>query len=176
MREVGARSPTPRRGNVRPWCTAASFPYDAPSALGAYTRSVPVDEWDFELAWPLGVYGALVIALAALIVAASYVLGERHHAPAKGAPYEGGIVSEGSARVRFSVEFYLVAVFFVIFDVEAVFVFGWAVAGRTLGWAAFVELVVFVAVLLAGLAYLWRSGGLDFAPRPPRRAGGERSR
>jgi NADH-quinone oxidoreductase subunit A len=128
------------------------------------------------LAWPLGVYFALVVALAALILGASYVLGERHHAPATGAPYESGIVSEGSARVRLSVEFYLVAVFFVIFDVETVFLFGWAIAGRTLGWAAFVEMAVFVAVLLASLAYLWRSGGLDFAPGTRRAAGGARAR
>lgn len=116
------------------------------------------------MTWPLVLYFVLVIALAAFIVAGSSVLGERHRAPATGAPYESGIVSEGSARLRLSVEYYLVAAFFVIFDVEAVFVFGWAVAGRTLGWAAFVELAVFVAVLLAALAYLWRVGGLDLAP------------
>lgn len=126
--------------------------------------------------WPLVVYFVLVLALATLIVAGSYVLGERHRAPATGAPYESGIVSEGSAHVRFSVEYYLVAAFFVIFDVEAVFVFAWAVAGRALGWAAFVELAVFVAVLLAALAYLWRSGALDFAPAPisSRRSAGAR--
>jgi NADH-quinone oxidoreductase subunit A len=117
------------------------------------------------LGWPLGVYFIIVIALAAVLVTASYLLGERHRAPATGAPYESGILSAGSARVRLTVEFYLVAAFFVIFDVEAVFVFAWAVAGRTLGWAAFVELLVFVGVLVAALAYLWRSGGLDFAPR-----------
>ena len=117
------------------------------------------------MVWPLGVYFAAVVALAALLVGVSYVLGERHSAPAMGTPYESGIVSEGSARLRLSVEFYLVAAFFVVFDVEAVFVFGWAIAGRALGWAAFVELVVFVGVLLAALAYLWRSGGLDLAPR-----------
>ncbi len=116
------------------------------------------------MVWPLAVYFVLVIALAALIVAGSHLLGERHREPATGAPYEGGILSEGSARVRVAVEYYLVAAFFVIFDVEAVFVFGWAIAGRALGWSAYVELVVFVAVLLAALAYLWRCGGLDFAP------------
>lgn len=124
------------------------------------------------MVWPLAVYFVLVIALAALIVAGSHLLGERHREPATGAPYEGGILSEGSARVRVAVEYYLVAAFFVIFDVEAVFVFGWAIAGRSLGWSAYVELVVFVAVLLAGLAYLWRCGGLDFAPGS-RRAGGQ---
>ena len=128
------------------------------------------------MGWPLGVYFIIVIALAAVLVTASYLLGERHRAPATGAPYESGILSAGSARVRLTVEFYLVAAFFVIFDVEAVFLFGWAIAGRTLGWAAFVEMAVFVAVLLASLAYLWRSGGLDFAPGTRRAAGGERAR
>ncbi len=127
------------------------------------------------MVWPLGLYFLVVVALAALLVTASHLLGERHRERATGVPYEGGIVSEGTARVRLSVEFYLVAAFFVIFDVEAVFVFAWAVAAKRLGWAAYVEVAVFVAVLLAALAYLWRTGGLDFVPR---RAGrrGERAR
>ncbi len=128
------------------------------------------------MVWPLGLYFIVVVGLAAVLVTASHLLGERHRDRATGVPYEGGIVSEGTARVRLSVEFYLVAAFFVIFDLEAVFVFGWAVAGRTLGWAAWVELAVFVGVLLAALAYLWRTGGLDFAPRRPgAAAGGERA-
>jgi NADH-quinone oxidoreductase subunit A len=115
--------------------------------------------------WPLGVYLLAVVALAALILATSHVLGERHRELATGAPYESGIVSTGSARVRFSAQFYLVAAFFVVFDLEAAFIFAWAVAGRSLGWAAYFELVVFVAVLLAALAYLWRVDALDFAVR-----------
>jgi NADH-quinone oxidoreductase subunit A len=114
------------------------------------------------LVWPLGVYFLIVLALAAILLLASYLLGERHRERATSVPYEGGVVSEGTARVRLSVEFYLVAAFFVIFDVEAVFVFAWAVAGRALGWAAYVELAVFIAVLVAALAYLWRVGALEF--------------
>jgi NADH-quinone oxidoreductase subunit A len=106
-----------------------------------------------------------VVALAALILATSHVLGERHCELATGEPYESGIVSAGSARVRYSAQFYLVGAFFVAFDLEAVFIFAWAVAGRSLGWAAYFELVVFVAVLLAALAYLWRVDALDFAGR-----------
>lgn len=118
--------------------------------------------------WPLAIYFFVVVALAALILATSYVLGERHREPATGAPYESGIVSAGSARVRFPAQFYLVGAFFVIFDLEAAFIFAWAVAGRSLGWAAYVELVVFAGVLLAALAYLWRVGALDFAGRSSR--------
>jgi NADH-quinone oxidoreductase subunit A len=117
--------------------------------------------------WPLGVYFLAVLALVALILAASHVLGERHRAPAMGGPYESGVMPAGSARVRFSVQFYLVAAFFVLFDLEAVFIFAWSVVGRSLGWTAYLELVVFVAVLVAALAYLWRTGALDFGPRRP---------
>jgi NADH-quinone oxidoreductase subunit A len=115
------------------------------------------------MVWPLGVYFLVVVALVALILTASHLLGERHHRPpATGAPYESGIVPVGSARVRFSAQFYLVAAFFVIFDLESIFIFAWAAAGRALGWAAYLELVVFIAVLLAALVYLGRVGALEF--------------
>ncbi len=115
--------------------------------------------------WPLAVYFCLTVALAAILLGVSYALGERHREPATGAPYESGIVSAGSARVRFAPQFYLFAAFFVVFDLEAVFIFAWAVAGRALGWAAYAEVVVFVAVLVVALAYLWRAGALDLGPR-----------
>lgn len=114
--------------------------------------------------WPLAVYFGLIVALVAGILSISYLLGERHHEPATGSPYEGGIVSQGSARVRFAVLFYLVAMFFVIFDLEAAFVFAWAVAARELGWRGYWEMLVFIGVLLAALAYLWRIGALEWSP------------
>jgi len=113
--------------------------------------------------WPLGVYFALVLLLLASILLISHLLGQRHHQPATGSPYEGGIVSEGSARVRLSAKFYLMAMFFVIFDLEAVFLFAWAVAARQLGWPAFWEAAVFIGILVAALAYLWRIGALDWS-------------
>ena len=82
--------------------------------------------------WPLGVYFALALLLVAGMLVVSYLLGQRHHQRSTGAPYEGGILSEGSARVRLSAKFYLVAMFFVIFDLEAVFLFAWAVTARSL--------------------------------------------
>jgi NADH-quinone oxidoreductase subunit A len=118
------------------------------------------------LVWPLGVYLLVVLALAALLLVASYLLGERHREHATGSPYESGIVGTGSARVRISPQFYLVAAFFVIFDLESVFIYAWAVGGRALGWTGYAELVVFVAVLLAALAYLGRVGALDVGPAP----------
>ena len=116
-----------------------------------------------EKLWTLGVYFIAVLLLVAAMLAVSYVLGERHNEHATGQPYESGILSEGSARVHVSAKFYLVAMFFVIFDLEAVFIFAWAIAARELGWAGYCEILVFIAILLAALAYLWRSGALDWS-------------
>lgn len=118
--------------------------------------------------WPMVVYFIAVILLVGGMLAVSSVLGERHREPASGAPYESGILSQGSAHLRLSVKFYLVAMFFVIFDLEAVFIFLWAVAGRELGWAGYAALLVFIGVLAAALAYLWRTGALDWFPAGPR--------
>ncbi|HZW80165.1 MAG TPA: NADH-quinone oxidoreductase subunit A [Candidatus Deferrimicrobiaceae bacterium] len=119
--------------------------------------------------WPLGAYFALVVVLVAIVLLVSYLLGPRHSEPATGQPFEGGIVSEGSAHVRFSVRYYLVAMFFVVFDLEAVFLFAWAGAARELGWPGYCEVLLFVGVLAAALVYLWRVGALDWA-REPRRS------
>jgi NADH-quinone oxidoreductase subunit A len=113
--------------------------------------------------WPLGVYFVLVLLLVAGMLVVSHLLGQRHHQRSTGTPYEGGILSEGSARVRLSAKFYLVAMFFVIFDLEAMFLFAWAVTARSLGWPAFWEAVIFVGVLAAALLYLWRVGALDWS-------------
>jgi NADH-quinone oxidoreductase subunit A len=121
--------------------------------------------------WPLLVYFAFVIFLVGAVLVVSYALGSRHSEPATGEPYEGGIVSEGSARVRVSVKYYLVAMFFVVFDLEAVFLFAWAGAVRELGWAGYCEVVLFVGVLFAALIYLWKVGALNWS-RLPRRSRG----
>ncbi|RJQ20557.1 MAG: NADH-quinone oxidoreductase subunit A [Nitrospiraceae bacterium] len=92
----------------------------------------------------------------------SYFLGQRHKERATGVPYESGIASTGTARMRFDVKFYLVAMFFVIFDIEAVFIFAWAVSVRELQWAGYIEMLVFVGVLTAALIYLWRLGALEW--------------
>jgi NADH-quinone oxidoreductase subunit A len=118
-----------------------------------------------ETLWALGVYFVVVVLLVAAMLALSYVLGQRHNEHATGSPYESGILSEGSARVRLSAKFYLIAMFFVIFDLEAVFIFAWAVAARELGWPGYSEILVFIAILVAALAYLWRLGALDWGPR-----------
>jgi NADH-quinone oxidoreductase subunit A len=112
--------------------------------------------------WPFVLYFVLVILVAAGMLGISYVLGEQHKERATGEPYESGILATGSARIRLSAKFYMVAMFFVIFDLEAVFIFSWAIAWRELGWVGYAEVVVFIAILLAALVYLWRLGALDW--------------
>jgi len=113
-------------------------------------------------------YAGTVLAIAALLVTLSWLLGQRHRERATTEPYESGIAPTGSPRVPFDVGFYLVGLLFVIFDLEAAFLFAWAVAARRLGWAGYAGALVFVAILVVGLIYEWRQGALDFGP-PGRR-------
>jgi NADH-quinone oxidoreductase subunit A len=115
-----------------------------------------------EALWPLAVYGAAVLAVVVGMVGLSSLLGQRHAERATGEPYESGIVSTGTAQVRFSVKFYLVAMLFVIFDLEAVFLVAWAIAFREVGWAGYAGALVFIGILVAGLLYEWRMGALEW--------------
>lgn len=121
-------------------------------------------EENTTLLWPMVVYGAIVLSLVGIILGLSYILGQRHHDRATGEPYEGGILSTGSARIRFSSQFYLVAMLFVIFDVETVFILSWAIAFRELGWYGYAGVAVFMLMLVVVLVYEWRNGALDFGP------------
>ncbi|MBS1212714.1 MAG: NADH:ubiquinone oxidoreductase subunit [Proteobacteria bacterium] len=114
--------------------------------------------------WPLLVYFAAVLFVVGVMMGLSALLGERSRRPTSAtlAPFESGIVPAGTPLVRFSVRFYLVAIFFVIFDVEAVFIFAWAIAFRESGWGGYVEIVIFIAILVAALIYLWLIGALDW--------------
>ncbi len=112
--------------------------------------------------WPLGVYFFAVIALVTLMIALSHVLGERHREKQTAEPYESGIVSTGTARVRFDIKFYLIAMFFVIFDLEAVFIFAWAVSIRETGWQGYAEMMIFIGILAVALVYLWRLKALEW--------------
>jgi len=112
--------------------------------------------------WPFILYSAAVIALVTGMIAISYFLGERHHEKATNKPYESGIESTGSTRLRLSIKFYLVALFFVVVDVESIFIFAWAIAFRELGWTGYVGVLIFITVLLVMLVYLWKTGALDW--------------
>ncbi|PSR52594.1 NADH:ubiquinone oxidoreductase subunit A [Adhaeribacter arboris] len=117
-----------------------------------------------NLLWPLLVYGAIVFSLVGIILTLSHLLGGRHQERATGEPYEGGILSTGSARLRFSAQFYLIAMLFVIFDVETIFIVSWAIAFKELGWYGYAGVLVFVLLLVVVLIYEWRNGALDFGP------------
>ncbi len=113
--------------------------------------------------WPILVYFAAVLILVSGMMGLSYILGQRHRERATGQPYESGMITTGSARLRFDVKFYLNAMFFVIFDLEAAFIFAWAIAFRQVGWAGYIEIIVFIGILIAALIYLWKLGALDWS-------------
>jgi NADH-quinone oxidoreductase subunit A len=117
-----------------------------------------------EILWPLLAYGAVVLVLVGAILGLSYFLGQRHNERATNEPYESGILNTGSARTRFSSQFYLIAMLFVIFDVETIFVFSWAIAFKELGWYGYFGVMVFIILLVVVLIYEWRNGALDFGP------------
>nr|WP_319024509.1 NADH-quinone oxidoreductase subunit A [Microbulbifer taiwanensis] len=108
------------------------------------------------------VYCLAVFALIALMLGLSHFLGQRRRDAATDEPYESGIVSQGNARLRLSVTYYLVAILFIVFDLEAIYLFSWAIAFRETGLLGFVEAAIFIVILLAGLVYLWRLGALDW--------------
>ena len=101
-------------------------------------------------------------------VAISQLLGPKVVTPEKLAPYECGVPPVGDARERQSVKFYLVAMVFLLFDIEVAFLYPWAMALRDLGWTGFVQVVTFMAILTTGYIYIWRKGVLDWGP--PRRS------
>ncbi len=112
--------------------------------------------------WPLVVYFCMVVALVLTMLGLSWLLGQRRMDHATGETFESGIVPVGSSQVRISVEFYLIAIFFVIFDLETVFIFAWAIAFFELGWSGYFAIIVFVLILVVALVYEWRSGALDW--------------
>ena len=113
---------------------------------------------------PFLVYLVGVLVVMSVMYLGSYVLGQRHKGKETDFPYESGIKPTGSARATISVKFYLVAMLFVIFDLEVVFIFSWAVAVRELDWSGYWGMLIFVGILVAGLIFEWRMGALDWLP------------
>jgi NADH-quinone oxidoreductase subunit A len=124
-----------------------------------------------ETYFPILVQAVVAMALAAGLLAVSYLLGKRVSNRVKDTPYESGITPTGDARERFSVKFYLVGMLFILFDIEAIFLYPWVVVFREPGMAklAFVEMLVFVVLILSGFFYIWKKGALDWAEKPPAR-------
>ncbi len=118
----------------------------------------------FEDVLSLGLYVAIATFLIGLLLFISWALGQRTRTPVKQEPYESGISPTDQARLKAPAPFYLVAIFFIIFDIEVVFIASWAVAYDRLGWAGFGQISFFILILFLGLVYLWKVGGLDWSP------------
>jgi NADH-quinone oxidoreductase subunit A len=128
-----------------------------------------------ETYFPVLVQIVIAVLVASGLVALSYLLGKRVKSRVKDTPYESGIAPTGSARERFSVKFYLVGIVFILFDIEAIFLYPWAVVYRELKMFAFVEMLVFIVLILSGFFYIWKKGALDWSREQPNVARGESS-
>ncbi len=117
-----------------------------------------------QVYFPILVQIFIAVAVAGGMLAGSYFLGKKIRSRVKDMPYECGIVPTGSARERFSVKFYLVGMVFILFDIEAIFLYPWAVVYRELKLFAFTEMVIFIALVLCGFFYIWKKGALDWSP------------
>src|ERR1700760_2346948 len=113
--------------------------------------------------FPVLLQALVAMLLAAGLITVSYLLGKRVKNRVKDMPYESGIVPTGDARQRFSVKFYLVGMLFILFDIEAIFLYPWVVVYRELKMTAFVEMLVFVVLILSGFFYIWKKGALDWS-------------
>jgi NADH-quinone oxidoreductase subunit A len=134
--------------------------------------SVTVTPEQIELI-PLAVYTLIAVVLIGALLLAAYYLGSGKDAADKGIPFESGIIPTGSARHASQVPFYLIAIFFIVFDVEGAFILTWATAWDLLGLSGLIHITVFIVVLLLGLVWLWIKGGLDWGPSAMR--SGEKS-
>ncbi len=111
---------------------------------------------------PLLLHILVAMGLAGAILLASTLVGQRRPTRAKLQAYECGIRPTGDAREPFSVKFYMVAIVFILFDVEAIFLYPWAYIYRDLRWFGFIEMMVYIGILLVGYVYLWKKGALDW--------------
>jgi NADH-quinone oxidoreductase subunit A len=116
-----------------------------------------------ELYFPVLVQVVIAMAIAAGLIGVSALLGKRAKSPQKDMPYESGMIPTGSARERFSVKFYLVGMVFILFDIEAIFLYPWAVVYRQLKMFGFVEMLIFIVLVLVGFYYVWKKGALDWS-------------
>jgi len=114
------------------------------------------------------IYTSISVLLIGVLLLAAWWLGAKRTSPAKGMPYESGVNPSGSARLAWPVPFYLIAIFFIVFDVEAAFIFSWGVVWDKLGMTGLFQITVFIIILFAGLVWLWKKGALDWGPSAPR--------
>ena len=119
--------------------------------------------------WATAVYVVATLAICALMLIGSALLGSQSQARARNEPFESGVVAASPERLRLSAKFYLVAMFFVIFDVEALFLYAYAVSAKEVGWMGWIEAAIFIFILTASLVYLARIGALDWTPHQKKR-------
>jgi NADH-quinone oxidoreductase subunit A len=124
-----------------------------------------------EALLPLVIFTLAAVALIGVLLLAAWWLGARRSSAVKETPYESGVDPTGTARLAYPVPFYLIAIFFIVFDVESAFIFTWAVSWDLLGFPGMLHITFFIVVLLLGLVWLWLKGGLEWGPS----AGGRRS-
>jgi NADH-quinone oxidoreductase subunit A len=115
--------------------------------------------------WPFLIYAIAVLILVGIMIGLSWILGERHKEKLTDEPYESGIPPTGDARLRFSSHFYLIAIFFVIFDLDAVFIMAWAISFREVGIAGYIGILIFIGILISVLIYEIGIKALDFGPQ-----------
>jgi NADH-quinone oxidoreductase subunit A len=127
---------------------------------------------DFQTLLSLALYGVFAVGLVGLLMFLAWWLGDRVRGEAKDQPYESGVNPTTEASLATPVPFYLVAIFFIVFDVEMIFIVSWAVAYDLLGWAGFFQVTFFIFILFVGLVHLWKTGGLDWGPGAARHRGG----
>jgi NADH-quinone oxidoreductase subunit A len=111
----------------------------------------------------IGIFFMMVMGMAVSMLLIPYLFSPRNPNPTKYVPYESGMPPIGSAQQRYTVRYYVIAMLFVVFDIEAVFFYPWAVAFNAIGWYGFIEMVLFIALLLVAYVYAWRKGALDWA-------------
>jgi len=121
--------------------------------------------------WEPGLFSLIIYTLLVFLLMAAFLflsgwLGEKKRNPEKSRPYECGIIPTGTTRFPYPVAFYLVATFFLIFDVEAAYIFSWSIAFDRLGWKGWLQISFFIFILLIGLFYIWKKGGLEWGPKP----------
>jgi NADH-quinone oxidoreductase subunit A len=124
----------------------------------------PIGAWTADT-WSLIVYVVAVFGLIAVMLGLSWLLGGRAWGRAKNEPFESGVVGAGGAEIRISAKFYQVAIFFVIFDLEAAFLYVWAISVKEVGWYGFIGAAVFLLILVGSLVYEWGVGALEWAPQ-----------
>jgi NADH-quinone oxidoreductase subunit A len=121
-----------------------------------------MNESELSAYGPILLQFLIALGLAGVIVMLSTIVGRHRASRAKSQPYECGILPTGDAREPFSVQFYLVGMVFILFDIEAIFLYPWALVYHQLRWFGFVEMLLYIAILLVGYVYLWKKGALDW--------------